>query len=60
MPRPYLGVKLYPIRIHPVTIARIKEIARLRSKGGKKITHGQAVRDVIEIGIERIESCLRP
>lgn len=58
MPRPYLGVKQYKVRIHPTEIARIKEVHRIRKKKNPKCTEGQAARDAFHEGLKRLEIIL--
>ena len=57
MPRPYQGIKQVKLRIHPIVHARIKEVARLRSKV-HKCTEGQAMRDALDEGLKRLEAHL--
>ena len=54
MPRPYIGLKPYMVRITPLQHSKVKRLAELRGK-----TVHQTHRDIIDVGTERLESCLR-
>lgn len=55
MPRPYLGVKSIHIKVHPVSHAEMKELARLRQKD-----MAQEYRDAVNERLARMRSCLQP
>ncbi len=59
MPRPYLGVKHYHVRLLPSQLARCRELSRLRSIGkGKTVSIGQSIRDAVDAGLARLEAIL--
>lgn len=59
MPRPYLGVKSFPVKLLPRQIEQAKEIARLRSiRAGKRCDASQAFRDALDEGLKRLKAAL--